>query len=116
MTRAQLDQANSADGAIFILLYNITVQESLDCIVAYHDDVLRSRDKEGFRVLVVGIHCQADYHLPVIEGGELLARSTGGTFMEMGLHDRKVISTAVNSLIRDMRSMSPEPESGSSRT
>jgi hypothetical protein len=116
MTRAQLDQDNSADGGIFILLYNITVQASLDCIVAYRDDVLRSRDKEGFRVLVIGIHCPADYHLPTIEGGELLAMSMGGTFMEMGVDDRNAISSAVNSLIQGMRLMSPEPESGSSRT
>jgi len=116
MTRAQLDQDNSADGVIFILLYNITVQESLDSIVAYRDDVLRPRDKEGFRVLVIGIHCPADYQLPTIDGGEMFARSMGGTFMEMGLDDRNVINTAVNNLIRDMRLVSPEPESGSSRT
>jgi hypothetical protein len=77
-----MDRKNCVDGAIFMLLYNITSISSFDRVVNYSNEVIRrlggGRDASK---MIVDVHPHMINGRKLIDEGKALASDLGGRFV-----------------------------------
>ena len=88
----------------FVLVYSITSRQSFEEISTFQQQILRTKDKDYFPMIVVGNHCDRENEREVSkQEGEAIARSFGCRFAEASSKGRINVDTAFYDLVRDIR-------------
>lgn len=101
-------------GEGFLLVYSITSRSSFEEVVAFHQQILRVKDRDSFPVVIVGNKCDLEGERQVsFEEGQELARQVGCTFVETSAKQRINVEDAFYQLVREIREYNKSmPENG----
>ncbi|CAG8514736.1 5323_t:CDS:2 [Paraglomus occultum] len=91
-------------GEGFLLVYSITSRNSFEEITAFHQQILRVKDKDYFPIIVVANKCDLEMERQVSghEGREL-AKHFGCRFIETSAKQRINVDEAFYNLVREIR-------------
>jgi GTPase KRas len=99
-TREQYMRAS--DG--FVLVYSITSRQSFEEISTFQQQILRTKDKDYFPMIVVGNHCDREDERQVSkQEGAALARGFDCRFVEASSEGRINVDVVFFDLVRDIR-------------
>ena len=88
----------------FVLVYSITSRQSFEEISTFQKQILRTKDKDYFPMIVVGNHCDREDERQVDkQEGAALAREFGCRFVEASSKCRINVDVAFYDLVRDIR-------------
>jgi hypothetical protein len=95
-----MDRKTCVDGAIFVLVYNVTSRSSLDRIVNYSNEVLRLDGCRDASKLIVALHPNTIHGNKIIDEGKEFASRIGGQFVEVEVEDVVGMNSAFQDLVR----------------
>jgi GTPase KRas protein len=88
----------------FVLVYSITSRRSFEEISTLQKQILRTKDKDYFPMIVVGNHCDREDERQVgKQEGAALAREFGCRFVEASSEGWTNVNVAFYDLVRDIR-------------
>jgi GTPase KRas protein len=88
----------------FVLVYSITSHRSFEEISTLQKQILRTKDKDYFPMIVVGNHCDREDERQVgKQEGAALAREVGCRFVEASSEGWTNVDVAFYDLVRDIR-------------
>src|SRR5271170_7726556 len=88
----------------FVLVYSITSRQSFEEISTFQKQILRTKDKDYFPMIVVGNHCDREDERQVgKQEGAVLAREFGCRFVEASSEGWTNVDVAFYDLVRDIR-------------
>ncbi|KAJ3032785.1 Ras GTPase [Rhizophlyctis rosea] len=91
-------------GEGFLLVYTITSRSSFEEIDAFHQQILRVKDKDSFPVVLVGNKCDLDHDRAVgVNEGKEAAKRYGCRFLETSARMRVNVDEAFFALVRAIR-------------
>jgi GTPase KRas protein len=102
----------------FVLVYSITSRQSFEEISTFQQQILRTKDKDYFPMIVVGNHCDRGGERQVsYQEGFALAKKFECRFVETSSEGRINVDVAFYHLVRDIRKYERlERELNASRT
>lgn len=88
----------------FVLVYSITSRQSFEEISTFQQQILRTKDKNHFPMIVVGSHCDREDERQVSkQEGAALARGFDCRLVEASSEGRINVDVAFYGLVRDIR-------------
>jgi len=100
-------------GEGFLMVFSITSRASFDEVRAYHQHILRVKDKDTFPVVVVGNKCDLEYERQVsMSEGRDVARQFQCRYIETSAKQRINVDEAFYALVREIRKYNNELKGG----
>lgn len=91
-------------GEGFLLVYSIASRSSFEEIIAFHQQILRVKDRDQFPMVIIGNKCDLDRERQVSEEeGQAIARQFGCPFMEASAKHRINVEEGFYQLVREIR-------------
>lgn len=91
-------------GEGFLLVYSIASRSSFEEIIAFHQQILRVKDKDQFPMVIIGNKCDLDKERQVSEEeGQAIARQFNCPFMETSAKHRINVEEGFYQLVREIR-------------
>lgn len=91
-------------GEGFLLVYSVTSRSSFEEIMAFHQQILRVKDRDQFPVVIVGNKCDLESDRQVTEDeGRELAKEFGCDFIETSAKQRIHVEESFYQLVRAIR-------------
>jgi GTPase KRas protein len=88
----------------FVLVYSITSRQSFDEISTFQQEILRTKDKDYFPMIVVGNHCDREDERQISrQEGAALAKRFDCPFVEASSEGRINVDVVFYDLVRDIR-------------
>ncbi|KAJ7454772.1 ras family-domain-containing protein [Mycena latifolia] len=102
-------------GEDFLLVYSITSRDSFEEISIFHQQILRVKNQEPSRIILVANKCDLEHQRQVsIDEGRDLAKDLGCNFIETSAKLRTNVDEAFSNLVRDIRRFNKEQASAGS--
>jgi len=98
-------------GEGFLCVYSITSRNSFEEISAFHQQILRVKDKDYFPIMIVGNKCDLESERQVsAQEGRELAKQFGCKFLETSAKLKINVDESFYSLVREIRRFNKETQ------